>query len=275
MIKYILTLVFVQKCIFCIAQEPLTINNKFQDIHADAVITTFEEKDISNGFSIQFLNPTDITGFQLKKFSKLNDPDNAENFDVVLIGKPVPLANGFRYDGLKPKPDKNGFIKIRIFKGDEAKVVRVKVNKNDDDNDCDFVVTVKEGCANPEYSNKFGLLETDLGKNEVVYVYDNNKLAAKRRFYKISWEREHIFGKKVFDMRKANFSKETLTPGKQVYIRLANVNLFMLDVAVNDSLVDYFSEPLLNRFFIPDTATQGTLIKKFQGVAPESNRNKI
>jgi hypothetical protein len=121
MIKFTLTLVFAMASVFCLAQEPVTIDKKFQEIPTDAVIATFEEKDISSGFSFQFLDPTDITGFQLKKFSKLNEPDIRENFDSALIGNRVAIANGFRYDGLKPKPDKNGFIKVKILKGEDAK----------------------------------------------------------------------------------------------------------------------------------------------------------
>jgi len=267
MIKYLLAIVFNLSCIFCMAQETVTFDKKFEDFKADEIVDTIEVPDTRNAFEIQIIQPSDITAIQLKKFAKVDDLDLPENFDSTRLGKRILLVNGFKYDGLNAKPDKDGFIKVLIFKDKASKTVKIKVNKKKPgDDDCSFVVSAKPDCATPTYADTFGITRQDLGKKEVIYVYDNNKLTAKRRFYKISYERNWFLGERKFGIRNVNFSKENLTPNKQVYIRLVNVNLFVNDVAINDSLVDYFSEPspLINRLFIPDTAAQGTLLRKFE-----------
>lgn len=261
---FIFIISFVLTSTICFSQDKvITIDNSFDNIADNSTIDQLSSTELNKGFILQIKNESGVTKAQLRGLNN--------EFDDNSIGQRLNVTGFFRYANLKPKTDENDFIDVKIFKEDRSKIVKIKVIKEGNEKvNCNIsIVEAKKGCPKNNFDNKFGLSTKDLDKNDVVYVYDFNPLLSNeqrlRRFYKISYERESIFGKKKFDIRKVNLTKENLKPNKQVWVQIANVNRFMYDASIEDTLVDYNSEPsaLFNRMFIGDSTLLGTLMKNF------------
>jgi hypothetical protein len=109
--------------------------------------------------------------------------------------------------------------------------------------------------------------------DDVIYVYDFNKITSKRRMYKFTKKNEDDA---EFVKSKVNLSKEELRAKKQVWIKVANINRFMNDVSIADSLFYYNSKPsaLFNRMFIGDSLTTlGSMMDK--AAIQSTHKNKV
>ena len=256
----------------CFSQdETITFLERFEDIDVNKVIGTISAKQLSDGFIIQIRNESGITKAQLRGANN-EFSDNA-------VGDKKPVSGGFRYIDLKPKPGNNE-IDVKVFKGEQSKIVKIAVTPTrpgiESWANCDIILRASiPKCDTPDYSHKFGLLPNDIEKNEIIYIYDFNKETAKRRLYKFSYEKSNSSKIKICDIRPANLSKERLKPCNQVTIKIANLNRFMFDASIEDTLVDYFSEPsaLFNRMLLGDSATLlGSLMRDFTDkIKAESN----
>jgi len=248
---------------FCFSQtKVITIEKKFEDIVELEEIGTIYLTEIEAGFTLQILSVSGITKAQLMGTSEFTDAS---------MNTRVEVQGGYRYVDLKPK-SVGGNFEVKVFKGKESHIVKVKVLEyiKKIDSDCDIRIGEKHvDCVMPDTSNYFGYKNTNiLDLDDIVYVYDFNRITSQRRFYKISSEAESLFGKRSFGMRKVNLSKETLTSDRQVWIMMANVNRFSYNVSIEDTLVKYDSEPsaLFNRFFLGDSGSLlGTLMTDYEG----------
>lgn len=161
-------------------------------------------------------------------------------------------------------------VLIKIHRGDSSALITLKVapsaddskNGQADNNGCKpFVIeTKKSDCnSNEKYFGESAEYFTD---HTVVYVYDYNTYPYNRAFYKITKNKKT--GKLERDI--VNLNKETLTTRKDVRFKIYNINKFMYDVSIADSLVQFESEPpaLFNEFFLGDKeGFLGGLMKTF------------
>ncbi len=153
--------------------------------------------------------------------------------------------------------------KIILYKGGAFKTITLKVKpgavagtgaETNNTTNCNInLFTPKDNCPDSIFAEYFGLDPADFLEDDVIYVYDFNKLTSKRRMYKFTKGN----GDAVLKKTKVNLTKEELRAKKQVWIKVANINRFMYDVSIADSLFYYDSKPsaLFNRMFIGDSLT--------------------
>jgi len=182
-----------------------------------------------------------LSGKYLTQSSKQSSTSSIQ--DIYIIDDP--------YTG----GDENKIL-IKIFQGEEEAVITLKVEpsadgkEKDDSSPCNLFVskTTNSDCNS---NNKFfGESVEYFTDKTIVYVYDYNSDPSKRVFYKITEN------KKTGNLERAivNLNKETLTIGKNVRFKIYDINKFMYDVSIADSLVQFESEPpaLFNEFFLGD-----------------------
>lgn len=244
--------------------QTLTINEfKAQTLEyfdeADSKITA---EKLASGFTLRLKKAVPLSKAEIK--------GNDGNFAESILPLPKSDANFISYEGIKMTTiPADGIIEVKIYKDNLTPPVVIKLKPAAQiekiSKDCKSIINEKiANCTKPEFSNKFGFLEADFDTDDVIYVYDFNNLTHKRRFYKISFEGKK--GARTFDIRKVNLSKETLPSDKQVWISVANVNQFMYEVSIDDTLAYYDSEPsaLFSRMFIGDSSSLlGTLMTSF------------
>jgi hypothetical protein len=246
-LQLITTLVFIWSNSF---SQTITVDqfldlpiDKFDLVDGNAkVITT---KSIEDGFKIQIKTVSGIEKIKQKNaagiFSELTE------FEIISGGK---LFSSIK--GAKPEDDK---LVIKLLKGAEEKTLTLTVQTTAP------VVNVKQqfpsDCiVKKEYNNNYGEEATYYDKNKIVYVYDFNNDPSKREFYKITLDHDTL--KRVL----VNFNKETLASGKNVKFKIYNINKFMYDVSIADSVIHFESEPsaLFTRFFLGDSTLLGNLM---------------
>ena len=221
---------------------------------------------------------------RLKKSSGLTKAFGADSHGAFVDGifPPSTSSNDFiSYNGIKIDPiPSDSLIKIKIFDtNDSTRIIILNIQPDNQNplsnptpnNDCTDIVFTEgnDNCITPDQSNNYGLDPGDFEKSDVIYVYDFNKITTKRRFYKITKDETSLHTNRI------NLTKETLKPNKQVWIKLNNVNRFMYDASVEDTLVDYYSEPsaLFNRMFLGDSSSLlGTLMNNFATKAQSNDQ---
>ncbi|MCW4470799.1 hypothetical protein OGH69_17640 [Flavobacterium sp. MFBS3-15] len=177
--------------------------------------------------------------------------------------------------------------KIELIKGQDSKTITIKVKEATAPNgaaqspagtstECtekvDLFQQVKD-CPDKALEDSFGLDPADFGKDDVIYVYDFNKVTSKRRMYKFTKNNDNDA---TFVKSKVNLTQEELRAKKQVWIKVANINRFMNDVSIADSLFYYNSKPsaLFNRMFIGDSITTlGSMMDK--AAIQSTKQNKV
>lgn len=214
-----------------------TKRDKFDD---KKVITP---EALSGTFKIVILDVSGIT--------KIQQPNAAKNYnDVPVSEEKVTGGKMYVIEGVKPE---NGIVQIKLFKVGEEKTLTLgkEIEKKTAATDCN---------SDKNYNNNFGEEAMYYDKDKIVYVYDFNKDPSKREFYKIT-----LNDKEGLDRHVVNFNKETLTPGKNVKFKIYNINKFMFNVSIADSVIHFDSEPpeLFRRLFLGDTSLMGNLLGKF------------
>jgi len=228
--------------------SPKTFSDNHQNITAKA---------IEDGFKIEIKN---ISGIE-----KIQQKNGAGNFIYLNVSADV-VADGKVYD-IKNAKVEDGELVIKLVKGVEEKNLTLKVQTptsvdKPPKTDCD---------PEKDYKNKFGEEAIYFDKNKIVYVYDFNKDPSKREFYKITLYNDTLKRELV------NFNNETLTSGKNVKFKIYNINKFMYNVSIADSVIHFDSEPsaLLTRFFLGDSTLLGSLMGTFSdNIKIESNQEE-
>lgn len=159
-------------------------------------------------------------------------------------------------------------VSIKIHRGDSSALITLKVKSATDvlnsrqntESKCNQFVSKTKNSDCDSNEKYFGESVEYFTDQTIVYVYDYNSDPSKRVFYKITENKKT--GKLKKDV--VNLNKETLTIGKNVRFKIYNINKFMYDVSIADSLVQFESEPpaLFNEFFLGDKdGLLGSLMK--------------
>lgn len=257
-INYISTIIVIFLTGYCLGQQPtLTINEfKSQDLEEfDGNGVTITTKKLQDGFTLRIKSSTSINKVELKK-----DGTFSEN---ILPPPTSDASYSMIYTGVKPAII-GGIVEIQLTKtGESPVIVRLIVDQKDQ------VDTKQTELCKKDYDNMFGEQARYYDKNKIVYVYDFNKDPSKREFYKITLYHDTLKRELV------NFNKETLTSGKNVKFKIYNINKFMYDVSIADSVIYFDSEPsaLFSRFFLGDSTLLGSLMGTFSdNITKESNQ---
>lgn len=259
-LKIIIAFFFICSNVF---SQTITID-QFQDLPRDKfdpvdgnaqAITT---KSITDGFKIQVLDASAINAVKVKNAA--GQFINATTIETITNAKLFTITN--------PKlEDDNKTLLIKLIKEGEEKTLTLTVQAspsevNSSSTPC--VPTQSKTDCSPvkDYDNKFGEDVKYYDKNKIVYVYDFNKDPAKREFYKIRKKNG------ILKIEVVNFNKETLTSGKNVKFKIYNINKFLYDVSIADSVIHFDSEPsaLFTRLFLGDSTLLGSLMGTFSDV---------
>lgn len=243
------------------------------------VIEEFKDMEVSGFQDRGEITDANVGSFELHVAKELGVTKavfkNAADGDLS-PGQPTEDTNFKKYK-IKDIPVLgDSTCKIELYKGKAFITITIKVKKaaaaNGDtqspavtSTECtekvDLFQQVKD-CPGKELEDSFGLDPADFGKDDVIYVYDFNKVTSKRRMYKFT---KNDDGDATFVKSKVNLTQEELRAKKQVWIKVANINRFMNDVSIADSLFYYNSKPsaLFNRMFIGDSLTTlGSMMDK-------------
>lgn len=220
--------------------------DKFDPIDGNKQLIT--AKSIEDGFKIQIIS--------LSGIEKIKQKNAAGNFSELTE---VDSVNGGKfYSSIKGAKPEDGKLFFKLIKGPEEKTLTLMVEASNPtiNRKQEFI---SDCIPKKEYKNKFGEDVTYYDKNKIVYVYDFNKDPSKREFYKITLDHDTL--KQVL----VNFNKETLTSGKNVKFKIYNINKFMYDVSIADSVIHFDSEPsvLFTRLFLGDSTILGSLMGTF------------
>ena len=274
--KYLLLInlfVFVSTYSF---SQTITID-EFEDYKQE-----ISSKSIKNGFKIQIIEKSGI-----EKIKIMNDAGkfiDVTEFETITGGKIY---------SIKEAKVENSILKIQLIKGGETKNLTLTVTEsplNDIPPATCIPKVSKTKCSHTRnFENKFGEEAKYYDKRKIVYVYDFNPDPSKREFYKITLNKEYGKGKDNenspglqrhdgLDIEVANFNKERLTPGKNVKFKIYNINKFMYDISIADSVIQFDSEPsaLFSRFFLGDSTFLGSLMQGFSdGLSAQNNGEEI
>lgn len=150
--------------------------------------------------------------------------------------------------------------------------------EHDDDEDgneenkrtrCDSLVSTRGKAPDTcriSKANKFGEdRNIDIyDDSRITYIYDFNHGKPIRPLYKVYKEGEALV------MKSVNPNTEKIDGEKYGQIKIVNVNRFVYDVSINDTIVSNTSEPsnLFNQLFLGDSNILGGLLESFkQGLA--------
>lgn len=271
--KYFATIMAICFSGYCFSQgRTLTINQfivqelKEFDTEGD-YITPQKLKD---GFTLRIKASSQVQKAELKKdgtFAETNLPPSTNDASYSKI-----------YKDIKINAKANDVIEIQIHKDGETPLI-VKLTVGEDNNELNNTCIHKQPNSNcPEvksYDNKFGEEAKFYDKKKMVYIYDFNENPSKREFYKITLKSKKELGKLANDTERAghqglniqvvNFNRETLTSGRNVKFKIYNINKFMYDVSIADSVIHFDSEPsaLFTRLFLGDSTLLGSLMGTF------------
>lgn len=242
----------------CLKFDP--VNGVSQPITAQLVQT---------GFEIQVMN---ISGIEIVKtknaggaFNNVTDIRNESNSKFFKI-----VAPAIENDGKT--------LLIQLIKNGEAypKILTITIELS-----ASPIVAASTTChpdklpqntctPTKNYDNFFGEDAKYYDRRKIVYVYDFNKDPSKREFYKItkrSWIDRKINKSNTnqLKIKVVNFNKETITSGKNVKFKIYNVNKFMYDVSIADSVIHFDSEPsaMFTRLFLGDSTLLSSLMGSF------------
>ncbi len=282
--KYILSISLILFIWISSFSQTITIE-KFENDTIDkfdlvnGVSNEITRKDIKDGFTIQILNYSNIENVQQKnsinKFTNIKNPKSTTNSKI--------------YDVKEPETENNKTVHIRITKGQEHRTITLIITDNDtptgiidNSSPCDLKEPTNNCEVLMDYEHNFGEHVKFYDKRTIVYIYDFNKDSSKRGFYKIEAEADSDSDSDSDKLKLkksiANFNRETLTPKKNVKIKIVNINKFMYNVAVADTVINFSSEPseLFNKLFIGNDALLGSLISTFsEKTIAESNYKGI
>jgi hypothetical protein len=214
---------------------------------------------VKKGFKIQVLKSTGIDRIQQKN-------DDPKFTDLTLDSSSTTINY---YTSISGMESKNGKLLINLIKGNEERTLTLIVNTSTAINK----MTKSSSDCNPlkEYYNNFGEETRYYDKNKIVYVYDFNTDPSRREFYKITKSGDTLKREPV------NFNKESLTARKNVKFKIHNINRFMYDVSIADSVIHFESEPpaLFTRFFLGDSTLLGNLMGQISDpIKNQSNDTK-
>ncbi len=223
--------------------------NKFSDNQQE--ITT---EAVNAGFKIEVKDTSKIETVQQKNAAGIFIEVSVSD-DVIVDGKVYDIKNALI---------ENDKLVIILIKGGNKKTVTLSVNPS-----ASSTRGISTSCVPTQptdscrevksYDNFFGENVKYYDKRKIVYVYDFNKDPSKREFYKITKKNGAL------KIEVVNFNKETLTSGKNVKFKIYNINKFMYDVSIADSVIHFDSEPsaLFTRLFLGDSTLLGSLIGTF------------
>jgi len=241
--------------------------DKFDPVDGKAQVIT--AKSIEDGFKIQIKVESGI--------EKVKQKNAADKFIELLEFESV--TGGKLFSSIKGAKPEDGKLIIKLIKGAEEKTLSLTIQPSQEvviPSSTPCVPTQSKTDCNPvkNYDNQFGEDVKYYDKRKIVYVYDFNKDPSKRDFYKIRKKNGNL------KIDVVNFNKETLTSGKNVKFKIYNVNKFIYDVSIADSLIHFDSEPsaLFTRLFLGDSTLLGGLMGAFsdninaQSTMPEADK---
>lgn len=134
---------------------------------------------------------------------------------------------------------------------------------------CNLTLFKEQDCSLYDKANNFGINAAAdfFDENDVIYIYAFDKDESKRRWYKIINNQPAV---------KANMSTEKLCDSKQVYFKIAGLNQFVYEAAIDEALISFDSEPslLFNRLFLGDT-TSLTSLMDMDGIVAQSFDSRV
>lgn len=208
----------------------------------DEVVITLKVESSSNGSQEQ--EHAKKTPCELFKTNTKNSDCNT---DKEFFGESVDLYN------------ENTIVYVYDFNKDPSKRVFYKITKNKKSSDPDPLLQI-------ELESKEAIrdkVKTEFDKDKTNIP---NKVAFQKAQKDVDNTKASLENSK-FGLNKEiiNFNKETLTPGKNVRFKIYNVNKFMYDVSIADTVVEYDSEPplLFARFFLGDSTSLGSLMDAY------------
>jgi hypothetical protein len=230
--------------------------NQFDD---ESSIT---QTDLDNGFNLYLIRDVLKSAVVLKsnagnfKDVLTAEKDTAKTYRRYHIKGPA-VFDSVVYIALSRKPKDTVIIKLKIS-GEEQ-------NLNSDRNTekpCPQIAQLltKEVCYVSDYKQNFGENVEFYDENTVVYVYDFNADAARRRVFKFTKNKSGTLERDI-----VNFNTEHLNAKSDAYFRVVNVNRFLYDIIFSDSVVHLSSDPnsLFSRLFIGDSNLMGGLLDVF------------
>jgi hypothetical protein len=209
-----------------------------------------------------------ISDTTIKKVAFLNF---AKKFQLLTLN-PVSDGGSNKVDTIKPFLNPNDSLILYAYNNLNDSVL-ISLKKDDaQSNEKDKSSTINRGCGEvKDYDHNFGEEVKYYDEDKVVYVYDFNRDPAKREFYKITKSGETLKRELV------NFNKEKLISSKNVKFKIYNINKFMYNVSIDDSVVQFESEPpaLFTQFFLGDSTTLlGNLMEAFSNNVTAQNFNQ-
>lgn len=258
-LQIIIAFVFIWSNSF---SQTITID-QFQDLPigkfdpVDGNAQTITSKSVEDGFKIQIKDAVGVEAIKVK-----NAAGQFANVTTVEA-----ITNAKLYTVTNPKLEDGGNkLIIKLIKGQEEKTLTLTIPVSTQVvNPAPICIPTqsKTDCIPiKSYDNKFGEDVKYYDNRKIVYVYDFNKDPSHRDFYKITKK------KGVLKIDVVNFNKETLTSGKNVKFKIYNINKFMYDVSIADSVIHFDSEPsaLFTRLFLGDSTLLGSLMGTFSDV---------
>ena len=258
--------IFIAICFsgYCYGQKHQITINEFKVLEITEFIDTdgdiITPKKLKDGFTLRIKKTSQITRAEIKG----NDGNFAEN--NLPPTSPSDGTYSKIYKDIKITANADDVIEIQIQKdGETPLLIKLKVSKDNGktaiSGDC-VPFNRSEDCKiQKDYGSNFGEDANYYDKNKIVYVYDFNKDPSIREFYKITKDKES----NQLKIEVANFNKETLTSGKNVKFKIYNINKFMYNVSIADSVIHFDSEPsaLFTRLFLGDSTLLGSLMGTF------------
>ncbi|NMH26566.1 coiled-coil domain-containing protein [Flavobacterium silvaticum] len=240
-----------------------THSNKFSDGNEDIT-----KEKLDHDFTIQITDVSKVDSVQIKNVAgNFYTPD----VDTTLQTE---LSKRFNVSGAVVEND--SIFTINLFKGGNTKTVTIKVavsgaNITEDttkNGPCTLTFPKPDCTQLLDFDHNFGEDVRFYDKRRITYVYDfSPKDPNKRGFFKITRiDDKATAGNYKLHTESVNFNTESLCPKDNVKVKIVNVNRFMYDVSIADTLISYDSEPsaLFSKMFIGDDSILGNLITNYE-----------
>ena len=294
--KSILLIIFLSYSYTLFAQDPIEIiwvYNSDELVQPDLnlpengkLTLSLNNKKLTKAQLIAFLSTTTFQivndkGADNVKESSLLSRTTKEDFEAIIKAGKIESFDLFKIIGksinnkdkiiFKPflgvDKNKKSFVKPNtkvtinvVVAAPEKEIDGVKKPQPVIDCKTTIIQTKAEG-AECSYTtaNNFKEVDTDYDDERVVYIYDFNFGRYKKELYKFYKDNGTL--KKVV----VNRSTEKLNANNYGQIKVVNINRFLYNVAINDSISTFESAPssLFNQLFIGDANLLGGLLNTF------------
>jgi len=263
---------------FCLSAGTASLAQKkiVMDVFDNTKRETFQDgskicnTDMKTGIEIHVLKNLQIDSLAMSngsKFRKINIHHSSTNLDVYQVvdeGSNTTFSLRMFKKTARDTSSKEIQLVIQKCEPEQDETVLIVLKPCSDSEVDKILLTGNRDCKPMTKDNAFGEDIDYYTDKTVIYIYDFNKDPSKRIIWKV-YKKNNILA-----VKPANMSTEVLKPSQQVYFKIVNINRFLYDVAVSDTMITFHSEPssLFNRLFLGDSTLLGGLITNFS-----SNKN--